>query len=426
MAQTDRETVPQQPLATTPQAPQAYRPVSGLAIAGLTLACLFALLVAITSGVGLIPGVPFFLPEWMLGIPIVAVVLCFVALQRIRASEGTLAGLKPARWGLWLALLTALGYFAFSFCTGLAITQQADSFLRVQGPDSGFFPRLQDAKDNPEQIDQAFVLTLKPSERPANVKDLAKLFDRPGKNSSLGFFSQFRHHFLTRAIAHSGTNAHVEALGSQQWSYENHGYKVQRRYRVTTSQAVFDLRITTQSAEIPGSQRKWLVVFPPTTQVTLTPMAVGLKKAWMGATTTVQSVLAEGSQDGPSAKYRDDSDWEKLAAGHATWQGLRDQVLGMLSGTSKIQYKRGTITQEEHFGQWKIVDGKLRFHIGFSLQFMGPEGRPFTAEGEWLVEGAERRYRSDEDLVELPSNPEGEWRIVAVKFRRVAPSQTPL
>lgn len=417
MAQTDRDTVP-----PSSPAQQAYRPISGLAVTGLVLACLFALLVGITSGVGLIQGAPFFLPEWLLGLPVAAIVLCFVAQQRIRNSEATLAGMKPARWGLWIALLTALGYFAFSFFTGLAITQQADSFLRVQGPDSGFFPRLQEGNDRPEQIDQAFMLTLKVSERPTSVKDLPKVFDRPSKEGPVGPLSRFRNHFLIRTIARNGPDAHIAALGGQQWSYENHGYKVQRHYRVTTAEAVFDLRPVTQSVEIPGSQRKWLAVYPFETRVALTPVGIGLKSAWTSANSAVESLLQGAGQGKPVGKFRDDTDWQKLAPGPVV-QELRERLLGFFTKTSAESNMRGGLAREEHIGPWEIINGRLRFRIGISVNFMGSDGRPYLADGELLVEGGKRHLQSTDELAELPANPETEWRILAVKFRVAMPMQ---
>lgn len=424
MAQTEPEATaaPAAPASTPPTPQQAYQPISGLAVTGLVFACLFAILVAISSAASIVQGIPFFLPEWLLGIPVAAIVLCFVAQQRIRNSEGTLAGLKPARWGLWLALLTALGYFAFSLFTGLAITQQADAFLRTPGLDSGFFARLQEGKNQPEQIDQAFLLTQKVSERPASVKNLERIFDRPGKDGQVGELSRFRGHFLVRTLVRNGAEARIDPMGNQQWSYENHGYKVQRHYRVTTAEAVFDLRTTAQSTEIPGSQRKWLVVYPPDMRVTLTPVGVGLKSAWASAVNTVQTAMDE-VKDRSLAKLRDDTDWEKIVIGHPRWQELRDLVLERLTSGSSDGNTRGNIAREEHIGPWEVAKGRLRFHVSFSMQFIGPGRRPFAADGQVLVEGTKRIIQADHDLAELSTHPETQWRILAVQFRRAMPIQ---
>src|SRR5262249_31610009 len=101
---------------TTPEpagAETGYRPLSGLAIAGFALAILYALVVLVSTVVGLIQGLGFFLPNELLLAPIAGAILCFLGQRQIRRSEGTKAGLALARWGLWLSVFTGLGYFSY-------------------------------------------------------------------------------------------------------------------------------------------------------------------------------------------------------------------------------------------------------------------------------------------------------------------------
>jgi hypothetical protein len=113
----------------------AYRPMSGFAIAGLAVGCLFALLVLGMAAIALFQGTPFFLHPAILLAPAAGLVLSLVARAQIRASEGTQAGERLARAGLWLSLFTGLGYFVYYYVSGLAITSQANTFLMQAGPD---------------------------------------------------------------------------------------------------------------------------------------------------------------------------------------------------------------------------------------------------------------------------------------------------
>src|SRR5262249_37684690 len=101
-----------------PAEPLVYRPVSGLAIAGLIFAALYAAIVLFSVVLAFVRRQPFFLPGWMLTLAIAGAVLSFLALRQIRTSEGTRAGVPLARWGLWLSALFGVGSFTFALFTG--------------------------------------------------------------------------------------------------------------------------------------------------------------------------------------------------------------------------------------------------------------------------------------------------------------------
>src|SRR5262245_51273310 len=124
--------------------PLVYRPLSGLAIAGLTLSGVYAALVVASLVIAFLRHEPFFLPFWLLLLPLAGAVLCVLGLRQIKKAEGTRAGAALARAGLWLSVLAGVGYATYSSFTGLAIRQQANRFLMEKGADSGFFPRLQE------------------------------------------------------------------------------------------------------------------------------------------------------------------------------------------------------------------------------------------------------------------------------------------
>ena len=104
-----------------------YRPVSGLAIAGLGLAVLYALIVTGIGLVAVLTGAPFLFPG-LLVVAVAAGVLSGAALVRIARSEGTRAGRKLALWGLMLSLLAGLGYGAYVIATEMAVRLQAETF----------------------------------------------------------------------------------------------------------------------------------------------------------------------------------------------------------------------------------------------------------------------------------------------------------
>jgi hypothetical protein len=259
------------PTPTTPGAPPVaaepplvYRPLSMLAIASVVAGGLFTALILITGGAALMQGTPIYLPTWSLAVPLGGALLAFAAGWRIRGSEGTLAGMPLANWGWWLSIISGLGYAAFYGATALAVQQQADHFLRVEGPESGFFPLLQKGK-----INEAFLLTMAPSRRGSvNPNDPAAMedFDIPaGGKSPKGLLSMFRFSDIVKLLAEYGDQAQVKALGVKDWKFDNKGFAIQRGYRITTPEAEMDVLLTAQSTEGGGATpgRKWFVVFFP-------------------------------------------------------------------------------------------------------------------------------------------------------------------
>ncbi len=408
-----------------PQPPaelQAYRPLSGLAIAGLALACVFTGLVGIGAVVALAQGAPFLLPVWALGMAVVAAVLCFLAQRQIRNSEGTQAGLALARWGFWLSVFAGTGFFAYRSFTELALKQQADAFLRQLGADAGFFPLLQQGKDKPEQIDQAFLLTQAPGDRTTRPEDLARIFNRPGPKGPVGMLTMFRDHFLVRAIVRNGDKAKFEALELQDWAYERNSYKMLRRYKITTAEAVFDVQLGVASSEgEAGSTRKWMVIFPPQgLTVTLTPLGQALEKAGASAHQFFSDRLESRKAGKALADFADQTAWEKVAKGLPV-EEVRDRILSMLKKEAPDpNFLKADLAKQEHLEIWEISNSRLRFHFSFFLTFKGPIGIPFTAEGTAVVESLGKRIESEADLLDPGFGAGANWRIVSLKFHRLS------
>jgi hypothetical protein len=266
-----------------------YKPLSVLALAGLAVAGLYALLLLIGAVAAQFKGEPYFEPflfgSWAVALPIGGALLSGLGLWEIASSENTRAGTSLAKWGLGLSLVTGLGYFTYQTFTELAILQQANRFLMEKDEASGFFPRLQGTDADART---AFGYTrgefTDRSVRPETAEEIKQL-DLPTQNNPRGLLTQFLESPLVRAIrvAAPGT-VKVEALAVQNWAFENRGYQVTRNYRITTDEAVYEVPITVASVEpiAEGEKRRWKIDWQPHFTPALQPLSrteVGAKRA---------------------------------------------------------------------------------------------------------------------------------------------------
>jgi hypothetical protein len=253
-----------------------YKPLSGWALAGFITSCFFALIVLIAAGVALLKGTPLFFPAWMLLPAVFGFILCYVALGQIQSSDGILAGAALARYGMWIALLSGLGYGAYVFMVGLAVTQQAETFL-ASGPDS-FFGTLQKGKDLSE-VNAAFLMTQVPTMRQGvkitDAKLLADRFDVPDGPVDFGRLTAFRRHWLVRSLADGGVNdSKVESVGTKDWQYENKSFHVARTYRITGPEVVATVALTAESQDLEDG-RQWFVNWNRLEKLDYTPTPFG-------------------------------------------------------------------------------------------------------------------------------------------------------
>jgi hypothetical protein len=102
-----------------------YAPISWTAVAALSLAIFFALLMAVVLLSAFRRGQQAIEP-WLLFFPAVVIVLVFVARRQIRASEGTRAGERYANTAWWIAVVCGLGYVAYLGAIEFAIRRQAN------------------------------------------------------------------------------------------------------------------------------------------------------------------------------------------------------------------------------------------------------------------------------------------------------------
>ena len=159
-----------------------YRPLSGLALGGFAISCLFGGVVALNAVMAVVVGAPFFFSNWTLLLAVAGFVVSWWGLSDVRNSEGTKAGQKLATYGMWISLVSGTGYFAYEYFTGLALAQDVQAFFLNE--DDGFFTLLRKAaraKNDHTELNRAFLKTLPAPDRggvnPADEPKMLKTFD---------------------------------------------------------------------------------------------------------------------------------------------------------------------------------------------------------------------------------------------------------
>ena len=390
------------PLTQQAAQPLVYRPISGLALVGFLLSCLFAGLVLVSTLVALVQGLPVFLPSAALWLAVAAASVCFLAQMRIRNAEGTLAGMALARWGLWLSVLVGVTYFVYIWVTGLALAKQADDFLRVKSSDdTGFFPRLESAAKNRTELYQAFLLSLPVTSRggskAANEDAMLAQYDQPGKDGESGNISKFSKHPLVLAVMQDPDTVHIEALGVVDWKYEGNCYHVVRNYRFTTAEFVIETAVPVQSTEGTGEgeQRKWFVNImriPSLKSITPTPLGKQLSALRAYSKLFLQKWQTDVGAGTRVPEYNDaDGAWAKiLSKKDIQGEHVRKTVAEIFRGERKIPAQT-SFTTDEHFAPWSKADGRILIH--HTMRMLLP------------AEGSVPYFNLDLDFVMATKNP---------------------
>lgn len=136
--------------------PTPYVPVSWMAVAAISASAAFAVTLVILAVVAFINKKPL-LEEWLLYLPVIAIVLSFAARRVIRNSEGTRTGENLANYAWWLALVLGLCYVAYWAAFDFAIRGEARSeaakWMALVG------------KGTKTDVEDAFKLTVPPGAR---------------------------------------------------------------------------------------------------------------------------------------------------------------------------------------------------------------------------------------------------------------------
>jgi hypothetical protein len=408
----------------------AYQPVSGWAVAGLVTSGLFAILVFASTMVALYQGAPVFFPLWLISLAVAGIVFSFVGVNHVQNSEGTRTGAKLARTGIWLGVVSSLCYFSYYFATRYAQETQADTFLRVEGVDAGFFPLLRESGVKPASLNRAFLLTRPITARsgnPDNPKSMALSNDTPGKEGGKGELSNFKESVMARTLYKDlGKDAEILPLAVQDWKYEKKSYQITRNYLIKTKEVDVEMQLVVASteSEASGQGRKWFVNLRESGVVkqSLTPYGEGvsrlrfLAREWLGQ---FLDSLNKG-QSFDALKNMDQTRWDNLILQDqkpdevraALYRVFRSSKAGRLQGFA-------ILTRPDEVGFWEMAEGKVRFHLHFRLT-TAKEAIPPTPSH--VLEGfvtVESRQAVDPGKFDVASPPP-DWALIGITVTHVS------
>lgn len=412
---------------TTIEQPLAYKPVSGWAIAGCAVGGSFALLVAICTIVALSQGAPLFFPMWILGLAGAGVILSWIGQRQVQNSDGTRAGGKLAAIGMWLSLISGLGYFSYSYVTGLALENQANAFLMDKlDDDTGFFPRLREGVENPVEMNRAFLLTRPATDRgrarPDDQKAMKLAYDIP-RDGPAGDLSNFREYPFARLLfKESAKSAEVTPLAVQEWNYEQRRYKVIRNYRIKTREGEFEYRMTVTSteAEAPGQGRKWFLNLKETVQIAkrLSDFGKGLGRLRPHARAKLYEWAFKPNQGALNdIANKDQTAWDRLAPDAAGPAQFKTAIYAMLAGAERLPQFQ-VLGRDDEFGKWEEVGGKVHFYETVRFLLPRPGAPPVNVDMQIVVEPA---VAVDPATFGEYTDPP-DWRLVSVAVTMIAPA----
>jgi hypothetical protein len=227
-----------------------------MALGGFALAAIYSVVVFVGGLIAFFNHTPLLLGTWSLLIPLVAGLLCWGARTRIRSSEGTLGGAGLAAWGLGLSILFGLSYLAYSGATYFAIRQQAASFAE------NWLGLIREG-----ELDRAFAKTLKQTQQPEQDANLRFILETrhndPSSQTGKGSFTRFKQREFVRLLPQLGPDTKISLQGVREWKYEKGGYLVQLIYRISSSLAGFDLKLSVHGSEDRAGSyqgRRWSVL----------------------------------------------------------------------------------------------------------------------------------------------------------------------
>lgn len=404
-----------------------YRPLSGLALAGFALSCLFGGVVVLSAGIAIFQGAPFFFPNWTLFLAAAGFVVSWCGLSDVRNSEGTKAGQQLATYGMWISLVSGTGYFAYSYFTGLALSQQAMAFLTSE--QDGFFTHLRHAsRDNPTELNRAFLLTLPPSDRNVDAADdakMVKVFDKPGKDEAPGNLTRFRTDQLVLAVTKGGKDVALEPLGISGWKYEQRSYHVACLFRMKTREASAEIGITVRSAEgeAEGQSRQWFVDMTNYNHKMYQRTLYGegmskLRMAALGFEQSLEQAIREtGAEAGVGDFARlDKTDWARLDA--QAQQQLKPRLQGIFDRTDTSQVWHFQPAKDAMISDWEFDrQGRLTLVMPLFL-VVGDSKQQFATRGELSI-ALQTKYAVDpERFGAADSTDRPEWELKYVKAVR--------
>jgi hypothetical protein len=399
-----------------------YRPLATFAVAGFAVGCIFGGVLVASALVAIWQGAPVFFPQWSLLIAAAGVVLSWLGHNEIRNAEGTKAGQKLATYGLWISLVSGAGYFAYSYVTGVALSQQAFAFFLNADDDSGFFATLKKGAQDKTELRRAFLLTMPATQRgdirPEEEATIERLFNKPPKEGARGSLSVFYDHPLVTMVTKAG-NPVIEPVSVQEWTYEKRSYLVLCKFRLKTDELSATVVVAARSSEgeAEGQARQWFVdltSFRPL-DTTRTPLGKGLdqlRRHGVAHFQALEGMLRKG-KDSPDLSALDATDWEKVEA--VSRESIKKRTLAVLSGTMNEPTWTFNVASPSSTEWTRDEQGRVVLRVPFSLLFMSPK------EGAMTGLQATARLRTKNavepvDLADAPPTSMPEWEATRIEF----------
>ncbi len=402
-----------------------YRPVAGLAIAGLVLAILNAVAVTALALTAWFSGTPLLWP-WLLALPVAAALVSYAARVQIRRRQNIHAGVVLTRWGIWLSVLFGLGYGSFLLATEWAVRLQAQAFTDV------WFDSLRQG-----DVNAAFLLTIPASQRQGDTPDdLPRLRARYGlgRTGQKGPLPLFLEHPLIQLLRHAGATAKIESLGIRDWKYVGNGYLVEQEYRVTTPEGVFDVVLPVWGGPAPGSDpqargRQWHVIMSDLQLDVQVGLQQRARTALGEAMQTLRHSgerfvlawgrkLSEGQLREPELEIRSDQLFAVSDAARKTIGNMAREMLGQAPKPGQLLLE---IPQEEPqfaVSPYSLEAEELRLTLPMTLQLAGRyqcEGTVTIATREPALLQQLRLMQAGQAGSEVGE--EHPWRVVRIELR---------
>ena len=416
----------------TEPADDSYRPVSGLALAGLVVSALFAILIAASLAVGIVKGTPIFFPIAIVLVAVVGFGLSYAGYRQIMTSEGTRVGVGIARLGMALAVASGLGYMAYSTSIGLAVAAQADEFLAGEvTADSGFLRQIAQAPVDPLAIKKAYFLTLPPSSRGRMPKDDAafeKKFNPAVTPEGVGLYTIFRNSTFVRMLSRGGK---IESLGMRDWEHDRQSFKVARKYRLETPEGTMVVVLLAESAEgeQEGQLRRWFVNFNRSgvDSMTLTPLGERVQKMREEGRVYLEGKWMLGVRTGKiDAAKLDTSNWDVLvpdppepdAKGkNMDRELLRDSFHSALARTVEPVTRINFPADTRSWPTWNHdAQGRLWIREPFNALLFKPASPPLQADG-WIQLRTKGPLPVEKMTAPLP--PDFEWEVEKIELEHI-------
>lgn len=241
------------------QAGMDYKPISGWAVAALTVSSLFVAYIGVISVTALYTNRPALSNDWKFGI--IGLVLAIAARLHIKRSEGTRVGLRYATTAWWLSVVGGATFFAYNLASKIALKQQAEVAA------TEWFDLLKQGKSDPVKLNQAFLKSIEPTRRqnidPSNTAEL-------DANFGGGPLPGFRNSDLVRHFERNGEDVSVDSLGVSALEQIDTGYKLDYTFRIRSPEGIANLSVTLFASEVEirlddGSKkmsREWHIVMP--------------------------------------------------------------------------------------------------------------------------------------------------------------------